>query len=330
VGKNVELVPETYAFCRRCAHRVELDRVPFGSKITCPACGFDFVISRPVRKPEKTEKGRAEQRDPETWEPIHQMPPVRLLFDGVFGFPFRLGTFWQFIALGIGTVAAIAAVWLAVWCGSADNEDVDKYTRVILWNGLLWSIAFGAIVLPAWIYLTSIYGLAILRDTSHGGDVATTWPRLLLLEGVGQTAYVVNGLVLAALPGVLATPLWRWLEVPRVWGIAACLPVLFPLVLLSMLEADSPTSPFSLSVWRSTLSGWRAWAMFYLASFGVVALTVVRLLVVMRHAGWTVGSVAAGFLFAVAWMFYFRLLGRLAWLCSGRSHLGEIHSIADR
>jgi hypothetical protein len=246
------------------------------------------------------------------------VPPLGLFFSGVFTFPFRLKSLSEFLTLALGAVALVAAIRLALWCNGADREGIDRFTRMSLWNGLLLSVAFGGIVLPLWTCLASAYGLAILRDTSYGGEAVEDWPNVLALEGLGEWMYVLSGLLLAALPGVLAAPLWNWLGISRALAVALTVPVLFPVLLLSMLETDSPANPFSPSVWKSVWYGWLAWAEFYVVTLATAALGAAFLIYLRRRGGWATEAVATGVVVTAAWMIYCRLLGRLASFCSGR------------
>ena len=210
------------------------------------------------------------------------------------------------------------AVRVALWCLGAGREEDDRFTQVLLLNGILFAGIVGTFSALLCGYLASAYGLTILHDTAHGADDVESWPRALLLEDCGAMGYLASGLLLAALPGLLPAGVWHWLGVSRPWAIAVGFPALLPLFLLSMLERQSPLSPFSPRVWRSLLYAWRAWTLFYLLSFAALGLSAWLFDLLGRHGGWTVGIVGWGLLAAVVWMAYFRLLGRLAWFCSGR------------
>ena len=155
-------------------------------------------------------------------ENARRPPPLRLFFADTLSFPFRLDAIGQFVALAAGAVVLLAAVRSRRLVRNAPTpRAIDKFTRLMLWNGLLLSIVFGTVILLLWTCVASAYGLAILRGTSHGAETVDDWPNVLLLEGLGEWAYVAGGLVLSALPGVLATPLWNWLGVSRALGVAS-------------------------------------------------------------------------------------------------------------
>ncbi len=319
-----EMVPYTYWFCRRCDTRVELGRVAYGATVACPACGLEFTIESPTQSRGGAGQGRggdgegALQADdrPTLREAAGIGSPLGLFFSGTFSFPFRLGVLSQTLTLCFGAAALYAAFRLGTWCAAADNEEVDKATRVLLWNGLALSITCGALALIAWIYMASAYGMTILRETSCGGDVIEQWPNVLGLEDAGQCFYVLNSLFIAVLPCMLAAPLWSRLGVPLLYVGAGGVALFFPILLLSMLAANSPLHLLSLRVWRSLIRGGFAWIGFHLTTVAA-ALAIARLEIALwRHAGWAIDVAVTAVVAAVSWMVYFRLAGRLAWFLS--------------
>ena len=121
-------------------------------------------VAQPSRLPEKagrlhhqdqgTEQDRAAafgdqptplERQQWAWESVARRPPLRLFFGGVYRFPFYMETLGQTLALVGGAIVAVAAIRLLLWCAIADREGLDRYTRVLLWNGILLST-----VLSAW------------------------------------------------------------------------------------------------------------------------------------------------------------------------------------
>ncbi len=267
-------------------------RVPLGSTLTCWSCGFQFVLARGVESRAATGQGRGEGKgedrrhardvqkkatpaEEDHWaqEAAGGMPPLGLFFAGTFRFPFYLATLSESLRLSIGAVVLVAGIRLALWCYHTDDEQLDPSTRVLLWNGLMLSAAFGGVFALVWACAAAACGLTVLHDTSHGADAIESWPNLLRLEGPGELVYTLSAVVLSALPGLLSTSLWRWLGVPRPLGIAVTVPVLFPIFLLSMLETRSPTDPVSLAVWRSVLYAWRAWLAFYLIALATAVVT---------------------------------------------------------
>jgi hypothetical protein len=339
MSRDKDIVPYTYCFCRRCAARVELGRVAFGSSVTCPACGFEFTVERPARNHSGTGEGRGggDQEDPddglapEAWEASGGGLLARLFFAGTFTFPLRLENLSRTLTLCAGAIALVGAFRLGAWCFHADNEQLDRTTRVLLANGLLFSVVFGSLVLPAWLYAASCYGMTILRETACGVDRIRDWPHLLALEGLGEVLYVLNAALLSAAPGKIVDWLWTWLAIPMtlpilvstktglpptgLWVVGGMM-LLFPILLLSMLAVDSAVHPLSTSAWKTLLCQWQAWLGFYVATFVAAIATVALAVALWPHAGWAAQVTVFGVLLAVGWMIYCRLLGRLASFCS--------------
>jgi hypothetical protein len=250
-------------------------------------------------------------------EAAGRMPPLALFFRGTFRFPFYRETLRQSLTLMIGATIVLAAVWLGVWSQTNDSDAVDKFLRVTYWHGLLLAVVPGTMAAMAWTIVASAYAVTVVRETSCGADAIEHCPKLLMLEGMGDFLYVLSGLILAALPGLLGTPLWRWLEVSRPVAIAVTIPLLFPIILLSALDHNSSVSPLSPAVWRSVLHGWRVWLGFYVVTVAAAALGGGLVAAAARYGG-PVGSVlGGGTVAAIGWLAYFRLLGRLAIFCAG-------------
>jgi hypothetical protein len=314
---DVEMVSETYAFCRRCAGRVDIGRVRVGTILTCPVCGFEFSTSR---SPTHNKAGQARPIESASFAAF---PPLRLFFSRTFTFPFHRAAIWQTAAVALLSMALVGVVRLGVWCFVADNELIEKSTRILLWNGQLFSVSSGALVAIVWTLIASAYGVTLLRETSEGCDVVREWPRLLVLEGRGESVHVVSGLLLSALPGCVLGLTCRWLQVETSVLIGGGMWLLFPLFLLSMLMANSPTHPVASRAWHSLFWAWHAWALFYLLTLGLAALALTVMSAAMTHTGWAISVTLAGIVLATVWMIYFRLLGRLAWFCSERFVKGD-------
>ena len=157
--------------------------------------------------------------------------------------------------------------------------------------------------------------MAIVRDTAEGNRRVESWLDGVFLDWIGDSLYVINALVLSALPGLgvllLAGPLGPW----GALAVPLSMLALFPVLLLSMFETDSPLVPVSPLVWRSMLDAWWAWAAFYIET-AVLCLGVGWLLrqSVAALRWWAL--VPDAFLIVTAMMIYFRLLGRLGHCCA--------------
>jgi hypothetical protein len=174
---------------------------------------------------------------------------------------------------------------------------------------VFWLAAAGFI----FAFLASVVGLVIVRDTAIGLEKVHEWPGLNFLDWTGEAFFVINSLFLSILPGVLLAHLAGYVAetaagvVLVLGGLAAI--VLFPLLLLSMVEAASILSPVSRRVWRSVRTLRREWTRFFGvsaallvgggAAFGLMILSC--LLLDLFCAVAMVGMM----------LIYFRLLGQL-------------------
>jgi hypothetical protein len=152
--------------------------------------------------------------------------------------------------------------------------------------------------------------LAILHSTALGYPQPEEWSRFDFGEWFGQALYLVSGFVLSILPVVL---LGSWIPLP--WRLllgAAFSWLSFPVILLSMFDADSPAVPYTAHVGRTWWSGGAAWRKFYLSTGGLWLVTAGCLTVAALVGRW--GLLPAAAAAVIAMTVYFRLLGRLAWV----------------
>lgn len=313
-----ELVPHTYSFCRRCDSRVELGRIEYGTAVACPMCGLEFVVESPAHRRAAKGQGRGVADAESERVPLREtvgFGPLGMLFSGTFTFPLRLTVLPQTVALCFAATSLFAVVRLGMWCAASDSEEIDRATRLLLWNGLALSMLLGSLALVAWFYAASAYGMTILRETAAGADVIGEWPNLLAFDDSGQCFYVFNSIFLAVLPGALAAPLWKWLGVPLGWAIGACVVMMLPMFLLSMLAGSSPLHLVSLRLWRSLRRGILAWLGFHLTTLAAGIAVAWLEVALWRHASWTADIVVTGPVATMSWMIYCRLAGRLfRWL----------------
>ena len=175
-----------------------------------------------------------------------------------------------------------------------------------------------AILGTIWVGVLSVKCLTILCDTSEGHDAILSWPEGSFIDWAGDVFFVVNGMAVAMLPGMLLVKLLVGSVGLSIWLVVPVeTTVLFPIMLLSLLEANSPMMPLSKHVWRSLPRVWRAWGCFYIETTLLVA-AVGGLIYGLSHTSqWLAVPLESAAVVAAA-MIYFRLLGRVAW-CYGRA-----------
>jgi DNA-directed RNA polymerase subunit RPC12/RpoP len=235
----------------------------------------------------------------------------RRMWDGKpLGFLFYPGVrlCWLLSAIGLAAILALsgeASQLIAV----ADPRTYFIGMMYIAISGLLG--LFGFVILAPYL-------LAILHDTAAGCDRIENWPDDVyhdwLLHGI-------NFVVPAALAVLLGEGLGRLLGragVPPWLGVGLGTFLLFPVLLLSVLETGSPFVPWSSPVWRSLAADWPAWTLFYGAASIVVAVSGVVAWYGLALAGfWAVLPTSVVIAAGVLW--YVRLLGRLARHCARRA-----------
>jgi hypothetical protein len=156
--------------------------------------------------------------------------------------------------------------------------------------------------------------LPIVEQTAHGND-EIDFPQLSVSERVVPFGYLV---FLAAVAMAIGWGFgWGFGLVlgPAIGSfvIVATAYLMFPFLLLSVLEAGSIWQPISGPVARSLVTQTRGWIVFHLLTGGMLAL-----LGLITVGGLAISPVATAIigapLWAAWWLLYARLLGRLAWL----------------
>ena len=347
--------------CPLCSTRLHATEDQIGRDMLCPDCNESFVVGPPP-KPERTYdprdefdgnydvakptrhdspipqrqwKGRLESHAEEAAESGHNETARGLRTDrlrwplvtGVFSIPWYPGVRVRWLSLSaVGTLilaAVVKAISLLAGPGSG-------YMSIGPWiiGMLLSAVAF--LFGTGWVGVTSINCLSILNDTAAGKDEVDSWPEGVFLDWVGDFFFVFNSLGIAMLPGIAVARLLvgfvgdsGWLAVPL--GTV----VMFPIFLLSMLEANSPMMPLSLPVWRSLLRVWWAWGLFYFETtlLGAALIGLVIEAVAIELTVWLAVPIASLLLVAAA-MIYFRLLGRVAW-CYARALVKDEQEAAE-
>ena len=275
--------------------------------------GFEPIVDdgplRPVQESAEEEDRwprdrpeRARQRAAE--QPSASRPGSFIV--GVFGFPFYESSQGILSILSLGSILVAAMACLAVMLGQSDHPATSLLSACLT--------VLTVIVFLIWYPAASARCLHIVRETGSGSE--EVWPTdLSWFDQILECLYLVfaNGLVIALGAGIVwllgAVGLPASLIGPSA-GVA--MTVLFPIVLLSMLENQSPIAPVSVLVLQSLVFDWKAWAAFYLVStlaFGAAGLIVWLACAIAGCLAVIVAALALGW----ATMVYFRLLGRLAW-----------------
>jgi len=240
-------------------------------------------------------------------------PPRRPLLSGVFGFPFSTGARGRWLGLSVGALLAMlpaaAAFSLAAGPG-AGYGSIGPWIMALALSGTAALLGLG------WAAVMAVDFLTILRDTSYGYEKIENWPRGACVDWVGEAFYVLDALGIGMLLSLAVGRGLGMLGAPVGMFTAIGLWLLFPILLLSMLETNSPLNPLSRPVWLSLVLRWKVWAMFYaetaalFVAFGFLPAVLIAVPPL---------AILAPLLLVAVLMIYARLLGRLTWCCSGES-----------
>jgi uncharacterized CHY-type Zn-finger protein len=324
--------------CPLCHTRLEATREQVGQSITCPDCRRPFEIKAPppaIAKYRWTEDDGVELQIEPTFErPQIEKPvlpaiddkrkprrsaaarrakplPLERLVSGVADF-LRYSNVWP-RWLGYSIVLLIPLELLHFGFNQPLNPNGTRSAGAVL--------ALLAALVQLSVWFISICGilLTVIDDTSDGLDRVENWPERYLFNGVRPAAMIFFGLVLSVLPGgVICGAIG--LEGDLSWvPIAISVLILFPFVLLSMLETDSALTPFSQNIWEGLHIAGEAWTATYgfsLAIWGLFAAIdwASKEFISVPEISSAIGALS----FVAALFVYYRLLGRLAWILAVR------------
>lgn len=333
--------------CPYCKRLITLPALTFGSKEKCPHCDIDFVVSSrlihqasdeseeedvtggygvQVKIPEKVpgkaplsmanvlEEDAEEAGKKASWRPM-ETPPLGLFFKGTFVFPFTAGPCGWYLTLFFLCCAVEAGVLLAIYlAGFSGGWEIAGN-----WIACMILIAITIIIGVFTLLLASSICLVILRDTSNGIHKFKNQQIGWFTDWAGEAVYMAFSLFWGAAPAMILVfllPIKLEARAPIYLFFETCL---FPIFLMSALECKSPAMPYSKPVWKSLYYAWHAWALFYLLTLLIGETFVYLLRVVPFETIYIELAFVSGFL-PFLLIVYFRLLGRLAWFCSGQFH----------
>jgi hypothetical protein len=246
-------------------------------------------------------------------EPVPS-PPRWTFFSGVFSFPWRNDALarWCCASLGFTAILGIALVVRGIaasFAGIGSGVALAFFTLPVIWI-TFFTLSYSAAC-----------GLCILESTAAGLDRIEAWPEPHWKDWMGQMLYLgwIGAIPLVASFGLakLAGLAGATLE----WTMPGILFFLYPVALLSALEANSIWVPLTLPILSSLVRWWWGWLMFYLLT-GLLAAGLACLFVFSGNAAHDSLLLLLGPLVAAAVFIYFRLLGRLAWRMTTKTRRG--------
>ena len=248
---------------------------------------------------------------------VRPTPPRWPLLHGVLGFLLDPGaivfwsvlSFWGTICVSLLTAAIVLAA----------NPSIPT------WLGSVFAHGFTGIAGSIWIVFNSGCCLAILQESAAGNRTIEEWPGFALVDLFLESFYIINSTIFSAAAAWFLTAPLAGIAVLRAFCEVGLFLIVFPIVLLSMLEAGSCLMPVSPAVYVGLRRSWRTWLVLFVESlvlaFGLmIYMELVAVLLDHYSAHVTIPIIILAMALLVApavllEMIYFRLLGRLAWVC---------------
>ena len=318
----------TAVICPNCSARLHPELKKTASQTTCPDCLE--VIDVPAKSSRRRKKKRkrpdpgnyaithpeSEAARPKTMETgyleaqaeIRSEPPPPIptwtFFTGVFDFPLRQGGFvrWGLMSLGFTAIGGISAIILTLWAMGAVMA-IPFFALPMIWVSIM-TISYAA---ACWS--------TVVEGTAAGNDVITDWMEPNWREWFAKLIYVSFVTAVASLvPWLIAIPVAPFAGAMGFWGVfGGMLFLVWPVVMMSSLEADSPWVPITRPILVSLRKLWWGWLMYYGISVGLVAAYLVPLILGVKFWMPVVTLLLTGPLLATVVMIQARVFGRLAW-----------------
>ena len=274
----------------------------------------NYSISQSSYQPADTSKSKAIPDDEELIAERPKLPPHPMT-TGIFSMFADSSAIMWFITLMICYAILIGLLTVPV-LAFAGKVEGGMLALGAVFNGV------GAVLGIAIFLFASNCFLSILQDSAAGNDIIESWPDktggAFSFGGIAYTFaafFYSNGIGL-----IFAWPLrnqgLNWF--PVLVGICF---FAFPFILVSALEVGSPMVPISMNIVRSLFARFMTWVTFYIESAIILAIgfgTASFLTSVIGDNPKTLAitlGVVLGPLFTFLLFIYFRLLGRLVWVC---------------
>jgi hypothetical protein len=237
-------------------------------------------------------------------EPPRVQEPEQLGARPVFTYPFR----GSMILLWAGMAGGIWLVILLLFLAFSGGD-----LRVMLVSLLMLAVGAGSL-----LGFTATHLVSIIYNTSEGYDAIVHWPENHVIEWILDAMYFATSAAFSVLPWVLLDKL-QVQPIVRDSAGGVLFFLLYPILLLSLLESGSRVFPFSELVLGTLRTNWGQWVRFYARTLMLVALcaAVGALDLVVR--GGIAGRLAIAAVLAAALaaslIIYCRALGVLVLAC---------------
>lgn len=235
----------------------------------------------------------AEKAEDEVDEPEWELPSFGSWFT-------RLGKVFLDPAVGlhIGLLSLFAFVPTYILL------NLDHEARIVMMGMFAMALVFTALVVAC--------GFAILQSVANGEEKVSEWPVFDPMEWLGQIFVAICATAVAAGPIALLAHFFSPGGLATVALAMFSLYLLYPIVLMSMLDEQSVFVPFSADVSKSVMRAPDQWGAAYLASAGLFAVMFFAYLFATICSA-VVGAAIVIFVTIAGIFFYFGILGQLAY-----------------
>ena len=333
--KKHELVP---VICGVCSTRMYAKVEQIGQSMECPDCFTQNLIKEPPKeaKPNRPSmetgrgydlepakeieitKSRGEEllaaADKEVEKKLEEQPdaPKRPFVDGVLFYAFRLRVLPVVIGMVLGWSVVLGMIKLG-W---------DLKGRASAITPLLLSGSAILLLITAFPSLVSFQ--KIFENSSNLDDDSEIRPdggMFAFIDWIGECMPIMVAVFFSVAPAIAVV---KGLQLPPAAyaGVVVASFILFPLVLMSVMESASVFGIFSKPVWSSLFQIKAKWLRFYFFSsihFGLFGGGVAGLVYVALSPLDGRGAAIAATCLLISLLGltgYFRTLGRLAWIMS--------------
>jgi DNA-directed RNA polymerase subunit M/transcription elongation factor TFIIS len=327
--------------CRVCQTMLSAPRDAVGRHTACPDCNTVTVVPKPPPPQKKVvvkatdpgilvkaatprpqqEKVNVDDLMDEAESKIAEQkrkkpkPPKHPFLTGVFTFPFQLLSLPYLIVFTF--LGCLLAYLVEI---TLELQGIEAIIGILL---MVIAAAVGLIL----VGLSCTYFLKVINWTAMGYPNVQDSPQLEALEFARQALFIINAFGAGALPGLLLGMATH----DEMLGFAVMMLsafILFPFILLSFIDAESPAVPYSsfvMSTFRSNSGGWMK---FYFLAAITTSIAIIAHLLAIGHSQLALPpplsslsnlpnrafEYSAVALTVMAAMIYFRLLGRLAYV----------------
>ncbi len=325
VATDAQFERNYVASCSTCGSRIDVTADQAGRQIRCPDC--HAAVRVPPAPKVRVKRGPAEIEKPSLKMQGYNDGPAKTRDD-----PFRRSADEL-----LRTAEALpdedesdpyADPDIAGWFNA--NFGVFRQLGVMVHAGLLIVIGSAAaigilvgggeqlsgILLYPFAVLFAVtlltFGFTILQSVSNSEESIQDWPSILNPADWFESVFLcLAAAAMAGAPGALLGAFWLGQSIATTAIIMFCVFALFPIILLSMLDMQSVTSPFSPEVTRSFRKGSEFWGVFYVTSAGLFIAVLVLFAVAVQMPE-VPGTAIIMATIVLGTFLYFAMLGNLA------------------